>query len=76
MLQGSSKYSYVKEVLAELMERLQNCQDQTVEYRQYQEEFDLELTKFDFLDSVIHQVKIRLLLWDNFQSWNESCEEW
>lgn len=62
--------------MAELLDRLQNCQELTLEYREYQREFGLELTKFDVLDNVMDQVKIRQLLWDNLQSWNDACEEW
>ena len=52
------------------------CQRKAQEYKKYQKEFRLEVTRFEKLDQVINEVKLRQILWDSVQQWKESVEIW
>lgn len=58
------------------MERLSRCQDDSQVYTEYQKEFNLEETKFDILNTVLEEVKLRQLLWDSFQGWRDGVATW
>lgn len=75
-IKESSDRAQIREVLAELIERLYNAQSLTQEYGVYQKEFKIEITRFDTLDAVLQEVKIRQTLWDSVQHWKDVCEEW
>lgn len=36
----------------------------------------LEVTRFDVLDEVMNDVKLRILLWESVESWGKTLEEW
>ena len=75
-MQENSDRAQIREVLAELIERLYNAQHLSLDYRKYQKEFKIEITRFESLDVVLQEVKIRQTLWDSVQHWKDVCEEW
>lgn len=36
----------------------------------------MEVTRFDMLDEVINDVKLRMLLWESLDSWSQVLSEW
>uniref|UniRef100_A0A182QLA9 Dynein heavy chain 6, axonemal n=1 Tax=Anopheles farauti TaxID=69004 RepID=A0A182QLA9_9DIPT len=76
LLDLSSDPVQVRDCLIDLSERLTMCQRKAQEYKKYQKEFRLEVTRFEKLDQVINEVKLRQILWDSVQQWKESVEIW
>lgn len=66
----------IRESLAELLETLSTCQELSQEYRKYQKEFKIDVTRFDTLDQVSFEVKLRQTLWDSVQQWKDALEAW
>ncbi|XP_049536716.1 dynein axonemal heavy chain 6 [Anopheles darlingi] len=76
LLDLASDQARVRDCLIDLSERLTMCQRKAQEYKKYQKEFRLEVTRFEKLDLVINEVKLRQILWDSVQQWKESVEIW
>lgn len=36
----------------------------------------MEVTRFDMLDEVMNDLKLRMLLWESLDSWTKMVEEW
>lgn len=67
--QENSSSSQIREILAELMEKLHECQEDSQKIRKWQKEFRIDTTRFDTLDIVFQEVRLRQLLWDSIQQW-------
>ncbi|XP_052869496.1 dynein axonemal heavy chain 6 [Anopheles cruzii] len=76
LLDLGSDPAQIRDCLIDLSERLTMCQRKAHEYKKYQKEFRLEVTRFEKLDLVINEVKLRQILWDSVQQWKESVEIW
>nr|XP_034190797.1 dynein heavy chain 6, axonemal [Osmia lignaria] len=62
--------------LKELDARLKVCATTAEQYRAYQKTFKLEQTRFDSLDQVMNELRLRVLLWESLTSWEEAVFEW
>ncbi|XP_054012221.1 dynein axonemal heavy chain 6 [Hylaeus anthracinus] len=62
--------------LKELGERIATCAATTETYRAYQREFKLEPTRFDILDQVTNELRLRALLWESLTEWENASYEW
>nr|CAI5844200.1 unnamed protein product [Callosobruchus analis] len=71
-----SNIDEVTEFLTDLHDRLVNCQERAAEFKNYQKQFRLEVTRFDVLDEVMNDVKLRMLLWESVDSWAKTVDEW
>jgi dynein heavy chain len=71
-----SNIGEVTEFLNDLYDRLVACQERAAEFKGYQKEFRLEVTRFDILDEVMADVKLRMLLWESVTSWSKTLDEW
>lgn len=76
LLDINSDPMQVRDCLIDLSERLTSCQRKAQEYKKYQKEFRLEVSRFDKLALVINEVKLRQTLWDSVQQWKDSVELW
>ncbi|XP_055549943.1 dynein axonemal heavy chain 6 [Wyeomyia smithii] len=76
LLDVNSDPMQVRDCLIDLSERLTSCQRKAQEYKKYQKEFRLEVSRFDKLALVINEVKLRQTLWDSVQQWKDSVELW
>ncbi|CRK89849.1 CLUMA_CG003435, isoform A [Clunio marinus] len=76
LIDEHSESSTVREILSELMEKLHECQEDSQKIRKWQKEFRIEITRFDSLDIVFQEVRLRQLLWDSIQQWKDCYEEW
>ncbi|RZC39366.1 dynein heavy chain 6, axonemal, partial [Asbolus verrucosus] len=71
-----SNIGEVTEFLNDLYDRLVDCQRRAGEFKGYQKQFRLEVTRFDILDEVMSDVKLRMLLWESVTSWSKTLDEW
>ncbi|KAG5888365.1 hypothetical protein JTB14_033502 [Gonioctena quinquepunctata] len=71
-----SNIADVMELLTDLHDRLVDCQRQAGEFKNYQKQFRLEVTRFDVLDEVMQDVKLRMLLWESVDTWAKTIDEW
>ncbi|XP_017780151.1 PREDICTED: dynein heavy chain 6, axonemal [Nicrophorus vespilloides] len=71
-----SNFEEVTEYLKELYEKLLDCQRRANEFKSFQKQFRLEVTRFDMLEEVMADVKLRMLLWDSVDSWEKQVKEW
>lgn len=58
------------------MEKLHECQEGSQKIRKWQKEFRIDISRFDTLDIVFQEVRLRQLLWDSIQQWKDCYEEW
>lgn len=58
------------------MEKLHECQEGSQKIRKWQKEFRIDIIRFDTLDIVFSEVRLRQLLWDSIQQWKDCHEEW
>jgi dynein heavy chain, axonemal len=58
------------------MEKLHECQEDSQKIRKWQKEFHIDMTRFDTLDIVFQEVRLRQLLWDSILQWKDCYEEW
>lgn len=58
-----------------IVDQLSDCQRRAQEIKGYQKEFKMEVTKFEMLEDVINDVRLRQLLWDSLDSWKKMYEE-
>ncbi|KAJ8943600.1 hypothetical protein NQ318_006602 [Aromia moschata] len=66
----------VMEFLNDLNDRLVKCLQRATEFKNYQKQFRLEVTRFDMLDEVLSDVKLRMLLWESVETWAKTVDEW
>ncbi|KAK9722971.1 AAA+ lid domain [Popillia japonica] len=66
----------VNAFLNDLYDRLIECQNRAKEFKDYQKEFRLEVSRFDILDEVMADVKLRMLLWESMDTWATTLDEW
>lgn len=76
LIDAKSRRSEVNEVLAVLAEQLAESSAKAQEYKRYQREFKIDLTRFDALDTVNVEVRNRQLLWDIAAEWEQCTEQW
>lgn len=76
LLTKTSDSNLVKETLQNLLERLQICESKSQDYRKYQRNFKIDVTRFDSLIVALTEVKQRQLLWNSVSEWNKCIEDW
>ncbi|XP_060619679.2 dynein axonemal heavy chain 6 isoform X2 [Anolis sagrei] len=66
----------VRQVLAELQSILDELQKRAFQYKSYQKNFKVEVTKFEALEEVCAELKLKQLLWDSLCEWAILEEDW
>ncbi|GJQ70897.1 hypothetical protein Trydic_g814 [Trypoxylus dichotomus] len=66
----------VNAFLNDLHDRLVACQNRAKEFKDFQKEFRMEVSRFDILDEVMADVKLRMLLWESMDTWAKTMNEW
>ncbi|KAF2878695.1 hypothetical protein ILUMI_27474 [Ignelater luminosus] len=66
----------VTEFLNGLLEKLVECQKRAASFKGYQKQFRMEVTRFDMLDEVMNDLKLRMLLWESLDSWGKTVNMW
>jgi dynein heavy chain len=76
LLEAESSVEACLEVLKDLNERMTYCVNLANEYNLNQKIFKLEVSRFEILEQVVSDVKLRMLLWDSLDVWDKSVSEW
>ncbi|XP_066474528.1 dynein axonemal heavy chain 6 [Tiliqua scincoides] len=66
----------VRQILAEMQSVLDELQKRAFQYKSYQKNFKVEVTKFDALEEVCAELKLKQLLWDSLCEWEVLQETW
>ncbi|XP_063150960.1 dynein axonemal heavy chain 6 [Candoia aspera] len=66
----------VRQVLSDLQTILDEIQKRAFQYKSYQKNFKVEITKFDTLEEVCAELKLKQLLWDSLAEWSILEEDW
>ncbi|XP_023289677.1 dynein heavy chain 6, axonemal [Orussus abietinus] len=76
LLDAESDAEVCLSTLNNLIERLGDCVNAANEYRAHQKSFKVEVTKFEILDQVTSEVKMRNLLWESVVNWENAVKQW
>ncbi|XP_066588945.1 dynein axonemal heavy chain 6 [Prorops nasuta] len=76
LIDSSSNIDACLETLQELGDRLSDCTVLADEYRAHQKGFRVEITRFEILEHVTNEVKLRSLLWNSKLAWSMTVDEW
>ncbi|XP_077201567.1 dynein axonemal heavy chain 6 isoform X2 [Paroedura picta] len=66
----------VRQLLAEMQDILDELQKRAFQYKSYQKNFKVDITKFDALEEVCAELKLKQLLWDSLSEWAVLDEDW
>ncbi|XP_008252409.2 dynein axonemal heavy chain 6 [Oryctolagus cuniculus] len=66
----------IKVTLNELQVILDDLQKRAFQYKSYQKNFKVEVSKFDALEEVSAELKLKQLLWDSFSEWDKLQQDW
>ncbi|XP_040273964.1 dynein heavy chain 6, axonemal [Bufo bufo] len=66
----------VRQILADLQIIIDELQKRAFQYKTYQKNFKVEVTKFDELEEVSAELKLKQLLWDSMTEWDVLLAEW
>ncbi|KAI4587317.1 hypothetical protein MJG53_005104 [Ovis ammon polii x Ovis aries] len=66
----------IKVMLNELLLVLDDLQKRAFQYKSYQKNFKVEVSKFDALEEVSAELKLKQLLWDSLSEWDQLQQEW
>ncbi|KAI4494191.1 hypothetical protein M0802_009060 [Mischocyttarus mexicanus] len=76
LLEAESNVDECLETLKDLTERLNACVATADEYRSHQRAFKVEVTRFEMIDLVKNELKLRTLLWESVTSWANAVDQW
>uniref|UniRef100_A0A7N9AZR1 Dynein, axonemal, heavy chain 6 n=1 Tax=Mastacembelus armatus TaxID=205130 RepID=A0A7N9AZR1_9TELE len=76
ILDINSVSSEVRPLLGEIQISIDELQAQGSAYNSYQKKFKVEVTKFDALDELTAECKLKQLLWDSLEKWDSLQDNW
>lgn len=65
-----------KGLIDRLINEIEDLQKTAYTYKNYQKNFKVEVTKFDELEQVIGEIKLKQLLWNSLEEWETMTKEW
>eukprot|EP00071_Canis_lupus_P026518 XP_022260075.1 dynein heavy chain 6, axonemal [Canis lupus familiaris] len=66
----------IKLMLSDLQVVLDDLQKRAFQYKSYQKNFKVEVSKFEALEEVSAELKLKQLLWDSLSEWDQLQQEW
>uniref|UniRef100_A0A286XH43 Dynein axonemal heavy chain 6 n=1 Tax=Cavia porcellus TaxID=10141 RepID=A0A286XH43_CAVPO len=66
----------IKVTLNELQYVIDDLQKRAFQYKSYQKNFKVEVSKFEALEEVSAELKLKQLLWDSLSDWGKLQQEW
>ncbi|XP_053056801.1 dynein axonemal heavy chain 6 isoform X1 [Acinonyx jubatus] len=66
----------IKLMLHDLQLVLDDLQKRAFQYKSYQKNFKIEVSKFEALEEVSAELKLKQLLWDSLSEWDQLQQEW
>uniref|UniRef100_A0A8C5LU47 Dynein axonemal heavy chain 6 n=1 Tax=Leptobrachium leishanense TaxID=445787 RepID=A0A8C5LU47_9ANUR len=76
ILEIKADQTKVRQILADLQVTLDGLQKRAFQYKTYQKNFKVEVTKFDALEEISAEVKLKQLLWDSMSEWDAFQDGW
>ncbi|XP_004388305.1 dynein axonemal heavy chain 6 [Trichechus manatus latirostris] len=76
ILDITTDQSKIKLMLNDLQLVIDDLQKRAFQYKSYQKNFKVEVSKFEALEEVCAELKLKQLLWDSFSEWDKLQEEW
>ena len=76
ILDASADQVSVRRTLQKMHERMEELQKRAFLYKSYQKNFKVEVTKYDELEEVHAELKLKQLLWDSIDEWDKMITEW
>ncbi|XP_038615472.1 dynein heavy chain 6, axonemal [Tachyglossus aculeatus] len=76
LLDIAADQTKVKQILNDLQVTLDELQKRAFQYKSYQKNFKVEVSKFNVLEEVCAELKLKQLLWDSFYEWDIHQTEW
>ncbi|VTJ61405.1 Hypothetical predicted protein [Marmota monax] len=66
----------IKNILSDLQSVLDDLQKRAFQYKSYQKNFKVEVSKFEALEEVSAELKLKQLLWESYSEWDKLQQEW
>ncbi|KAM6202366.1 dynein axonemal heavy chain 6 [Rhynchocyon petersi] len=76
ILDITADQSKIKILLSDMQVILDDLQKRAFQYKSYQKNFKVEVSKFDALEEVSAELKLKQLLWDSISEWDNLQQEW
>ncbi|XP_075140366.1 dynein axonemal heavy chain 6 [Leptodactylus fuscus] len=76
ILDIGAEQTKIRQILADLQIIIDELQKRAFQYKTYQKNFKVEVTKFDELEEVSAELKLKQLLWDSMTEWDMLQAEW
>ncbi|XP_015279206.1 PREDICTED: dynein heavy chain 6, axonemal [Gekko japonicus] len=76
ILDISADQDRVRQLLAEMQDVLDELQKRAFQYKSYQKNFKVDIARFDALEEVCAELKLKQLLWDSLSEWAILDEDW
>ncbi|RXN25582.1 dynein heavy chain axonemal [Labeo rohita] len=68
--------SNIRRLLGDIQISIDELQTQAFKYKTYQKNFKVEVTKYDTLEELTAEVKLKQLLWDSLEEWENLENSW
>ncbi|XP_006900461.1 PREDICTED: dynein heavy chain 6, axonemal [Elephantulus edwardii] len=76
ILDITADQSKIKSMLSDMQVIVDDLQKRAFQYKTYQKNFKVEVSKFDALEEVSAELKLKQLLWDSISEWDDLQKEW
>lgn len=76
ILDASADQVSIRRTLQKMHDRMEELQKRAFLYKSYQKNFKVEVTKYDELEEVHAELKLKQLLWDSIDEWDKMVTEW
>ena len=76
ILDSTADKENVLRMLSKLQTRMEELQKRAFTFKSYQKNFKVEVTKYDELEEVHAEMKLKQLLWDSLDEWDNLLAGW
>ncbi|XP_056004113.1 dynein axonemal heavy chain 6-like isoform X1 [Ostrea edulis] len=76
ILDSTAEKDKVQGILKRMLTQIEGLQKQAFTYKSYQKNFKVEVTKFDALEEVHAELKLKELLWSAIDEWDGHIDDW
>ena len=76
ILDPNADTTKVTAILKNMQDKMDEFQQRAFQYKNYQKGFKVEVTKYEELEEVHAEIRLKQLLWDSMGEWNTTVEEW
>ena len=76
ILDANADQVAVRRTLQKMQDRMEDFQKRAFLYKSYQKNFKVEVTKYEELEEVHAELKLKQLLWDSIDEWDKMMAEW